>query len=289
VSRGLDHVVHAVRDLDAAAELYRRLGFTVGARNRHAWGTHNQLVQLPGFFVELLTVAEPERLGDDGFSTLFGRFNQDFLARHEGLSLLILESMDAAGDAAAFGAAGIAAAEVLEFEREGKRPDGTAVKVAFSLAFARDPRAPAIGCAVCQQHYPENFWNPAFQQHANSACGIAAVVLVADNPSDHHIFLSAFTGVRDLSAGSGIVTAATARGEVRIMDPAAFRARFGTTPPDVAAGARLGALVFRVRDQSAATAALASAGVAFATRMDAAIVAPADAMGATLAFVPDKP
>jgi len=35
MARGLDHIVHAVRDLDAAADLYRRLGFTVGARNRH--------------------------------------------------------------------------------------------------------------------------------------------------------------------------------------------------------------------------------------------------------------
>src|SRR5438132_324481 len=59
---GLDHIVHAVRDLDAAAELYRRLGFTVGAPNKHPWGTHNRIVQLPGFFIELLTVAEPERL-----------------------------------------------------------------------------------------------------------------------------------------------------------------------------------------------------------------------------------
>jgi catechol 2,3-dioxygenase-like lactoylglutathione lyase family enzyme len=33
---GLDHIVHAVRDLDAAAEFYCRAGFTVGARNRHA-------------------------------------------------------------------------------------------------------------------------------------------------------------------------------------------------------------------------------------------------------------
>src|SRR6186997_2539258 len=58
--RGLDHIVHAVRNLDAAADLYRRLGFTVGARNRHPWGTHNHVVQFPGFFIEVLTVAEPE-------------------------------------------------------------------------------------------------------------------------------------------------------------------------------------------------------------------------------------
>ena len=76
MSRGLDHIVHAVSDLDAAAALYRRLGFTVGARNVHPWGTHNHIVQLPGFFIELLTVAEPEKLGGEGFAALFGRFNQ---------------------------------------------------------------------------------------------------------------------------------------------------------------------------------------------------------------------
>ena len=79
--RGLDHVVHAVGDLEGAARLYRRLGFTVGARNRHSWGTHNHVVQLPGFFIELLTVAEPENLGSDGFSNLFGRFNQSFIGK----------------------------------------------------------------------------------------------------------------------------------------------------------------------------------------------------------------
>ncbi|MEI9805413.1 MAG: VOC family protein [Pseudolabrys sp.] len=33
--RSLDHIVHAVHDLDAAAEAYARLGFIVGARNKH--------------------------------------------------------------------------------------------------------------------------------------------------------------------------------------------------------------------------------------------------------------
>jgi len=86
MARGLDHIVHAVRDLDAAADLYRRLGFNVGARNKHPWGTHNHIVQLPGFFIELLTLAEPEKLGSDGFSTMFGAYNRDFIARGEGFS-----------------------------------------------------------------------------------------------------------------------------------------------------------------------------------------------------------
>ena len=55
--RPLDHIVHAVADLDGAADFYRKLGFTVGARNRHSWGTHNYLVQLEGFYIEILTVA----------------------------------------------------------------------------------------------------------------------------------------------------------------------------------------------------------------------------------------
>jgi catechol 2,3-dioxygenase-like lactoylglutathione lyase family enzyme len=282
--RGLDHIVHAVRDLDAAAELYRRLGFTVGARNRHSWGTHNHLVQLPGFFVELLTVAEPEKLGTDGFSTHFGKFNQSFLTRQEGLSLLILESKDAVADAAAFRAAGISASDVLTFEREGKRPDGSAVKVGFSLAFALDAKTAMAGFAICQQHFPENFWNPAFQQHANTASGVAAVVLVADNPTDHHIFLSAFSGVRDLQATSNGVTAATPRGDIKVMDPTAFRGHFGTKPPDVSAGARLGALQFRVRDRAALVAALQAGGIGFASRMEQIIVTPERTMGATIVF-----
>jgi hypothetical protein len=89
MARGLDHIVHAVHDLAAAAALYRGLGFTVGSRNRHPWGTHNHIVQFPDCFVELLTLAEPDKLGSDGFSTLFGVYNDDFLKRHEGLSLLI--------------------------------------------------------------------------------------------------------------------------------------------------------------------------------------------------------
>lgn len=282
--RGLDHIVHAVRDLDAAADFYHRAGFIVGARNRHSWGTHNHIVQFPGFFMELLTVAEPERLTGEGFAALFGDFNHRFLERHEGLSFMMLESQDVPADAAQFRAAGFARSEAMHFERAGKGADGNTVTVGFSLAFAHDPRAPEIGFAVCRQHHPQHFWNPALQQHANGTTSIAGAVLVAQNPADHHIFLSAFTGERELHAGSGVLTAPTPRGDIKVMDPAAFRARFGVDAPDCTSGARLAAVRFAVRERKVLQGTLAAGGIAFAEHMGQTVVAPATALGATLVF-----
>jgi hypothetical protein len=286
MARGLDHIVHAVRDLDAAAACYARLGFVVGARNRHPWGTHNRLIQLPGFFIELLTVAEPEKLGNEGFGLLFGAFNRDFLLRHQGYSLLMLESRDAVGDAVRFRDAGIAASQALRFERQGQRPDGSTVTVGFTLAFARDAAAREAGFAVCQQHFPENFWNPAFQAHPNTATGVAGVVLVAENPSDHHIFLSAFTGERELLATSNGITVTTPRGTIQMMDPAAYARHFGVAAPDIGRGSRLAALIVSVRDLAAMAAILAQANVPAAAHMDRLVVGPRDAMGATIVFAP---
>ena len=284
--RGLDHIVHVVRDLDAAAELYARLGFTVGARNRHPWGTHNRIVQFPGVFIELLTIAEPEKiLPAKPRRYSFGAFTQDFLASQgEGLSMLVLESTGAEADAQAFRDAGIGEFDVFRFEREASKPDGTHVKVGFSLAFAQDPQSPAAGFFVCQQHFPENFWNPAFQEHPNGARGISGVVLVAENPTDHHIFLSAFTGERELAATSTGITVQTPRGDVQAMNPDGFRIQFGVAPPDVSAGARIAALRIAVPSTDVLRATLEAAGVLLHRHMDRVIVAPARAMGATFVF-----
>lgn len=284
MARGLDHIVHAVRDLDAGAELYRRLGFTVGARNRHPWGTHNHIVQMPGFFIEVLTMAEPSMLGDDGISTLFGDFNRRFLEAGEGFSLLILESKDAAADVRAFEAAKIGASGVLRFEREGKKPDGSPVKVAFSLAFARDALAPAHHFAVCQQHYPESFWNPDYQRHANGVSGVVGAVMVADNPSDHHIFMSAFAGERELLSSSAGITVTTPRGEIQVVTPAAFADLFGTTAPDVSGGGRLAALRLVSSDMNATQASLSSGAFSPIRRMERLVVPPEQALGAALVF-----
>ncbi len=284
MARGLDHIVHAVADLDGAAQAYRQLGFTVGARNRHPWGTHNHIVQLPGFFIELLTLAEPDKMTGDVFSEKFGAYNRAFVDRGDGLSMLVLESQSAMDDEAAFRAAGIAASAATRFDRDGKRPDGTPVKVAFTLAFANDKQAPDAGFFTCQQHYPENFWNTAFQQHDNGVTGIAGVVLVADEPARHREFLLAFTGAaaaRDERDGFSIDLP---RGAISVMTPSAFRERFGQYPPVTERGARLAALRFKAADPAAAGAKLEQAGIFYTALKSGAISV--SAVGATLILEP---
>jgi len=282
---GLDHIVHAVRDLDAAAEFYSSAGFTVGVRNRHPWGTHNRIVQLRNCYIEILEVAEPEKIvphGAHAFS--FGAFNRDFLALRQGFSMLILNSSNAVDDARSFEAAGIGGLKVFDFERDGTKPDGMPVKLAFSLAFARDPNSPDVRFAVCQHHFPENFWDPAFQTHANGARTVPGAAMVADNPTDHHIFLKAFTGVSDLHSSSIGIKARTENGEVEIMEPVAFRDQFGVSADVKGEGMTLNAMRFAVSDIAEVETLHRQNGIASQRHVGRLVVPPHVAHGATLIF-----
>lgn len=282
---GLDHIVHAVRDLDAAAEFYGRAGFVVGVRNRHPWGTHNRVVQLKNFYIELLEIAEPEKIVPHGVRSFsFGAFNRDFLASREGFSMLLLNSRDAAGDARRFEAAGIGNSGVFEFAREGARPDGSVVKLAFSLAFAEDKLSPHARFAVCQHHFPENFWNPAFQDHANGARSAAGVVLAADKPACHCDFLKAFTGVREPRSAPVGITAHTENGDIAIMERIAFRDPFGISPGLSGEGMSLNALRFVVDDLDQAEECHRRNGVASHRHQGRLVISAEVAYGATLAF-----
>ena len=136
--RRIDHLVLAARDLGALAEFFRHLGFVVGARNRHPWGTQNHIVQFDGSFIELIGVDPAFHVAPDhdphNFS--FSGFIGSFLGAREGGAMIALTSDNAEADARAFKVTGAGDFEPFHFERRGKKPDGTAIEVAFSLAFA---------------------------------------------------------------------------------------------------------------------------------------------------------
>ncbi len=243
--RGLDHVVHLVRDLDAAGEVYDLLGFTVGSRNQHPWGTHNRIVQMPGFFLELLQVAEPEKIPQASAGHFsFGAFNRDFLARNgEGLSMLALEGTDPAAEKATFDAAGVGGFDVFDFGRTARRPDGSEVEVGFSLAFASDPASAEAGFFTCTQRRPENFWSPQMQRHPNGVTGVIGVVMVAESPVDHLSFIDTLCDCTPRRASDAWYVAQTPRGAIDLMTPDLFTERFAVPAP-TGEGLRLAAIRF---------------------------------------------
>ena len=190
--RALDHLVIAFRDLAAAAERYRALGFQVGARNRHPWGTENHIVQFDGVFLELIGLGEGfvAPAAEDPVAPFAG-FLARFLERREGLAMIVLRSSDAEADRQAFARAGIGARPRFDFARKGMR-GGREVEVAFSLAFAEAPEFPEAGFFVCEQKFPQNFWDKAAQVHPNGATGVAEIVLRSPERDGAKRFLEAY-------------------------------------------------------------------------------------------------
>jgi catechol 2,3-dioxygenase-like lactoylglutathione lyase family enzyme len=278
--RGIDHVIHLVRDLDAAAATYEKLGFLVSTRNKHPFGTHNRIVQLDGSYIEILEVAEPEKIQGEGSPVSFAHFHRDFIARNgEGLSGLVLASKDAQADKAAFDKAGFGGFPVFDFGRTGKRPDGSEAELAFSLAFLRDPDSSDVMTFVNQAKRPENFWFKELQAHANGVSRVSCAVFAAESPTDHQYFLQAWTGDRAPRSTSLGVVAETPRGDIQITEPRPFEDAFGVKPP-MSKGLRFAAATF-AGDGAKIRAKISKSGLAAQERGGRIVI---HAHGAVLGF-----
>ena len=243
----IDHVVVAVRDLERAASAYEGLGFTLTPRAEHPWGTANRLAQFAGNnFIELLEVDRPALIFPPDpaaqppvFS--FGAHNREFLAGGEGMSMFVLAGADSRADAARFAAAGLESYAPFDFERRAGLPDGRTVTVGFSLAFATHPDMPRAAFFTCHNRFPENFWKPAFQSHANGARAIAEAFLVAAEPARYADFVAGFTGGTATEVAGGL-SAPCGPHALTLLTPEAFAARFPGERVDLSDGARFAAI-----------------------------------------------
>jgi len=279
--RSIDHLVLCVRDLDAARNFYRSLGFTLTPPARHPWGTENSLVQLQGNFLELLSMGDPGGITPPApghFS--FGAFCRDFLARREGMAMLVFASEDASADRAEFMARGFKTYAPFDFSRRAKLPDGSEATVAFSLAFATDPRMPDVAFFTCQQHAPQYFWKPEYQRHSNGARRVVEVVMAAPDPASLADFFARLVEPSALKQSEGRLAVALAGGTLLILDKARLAERFpGLSPAGLPAAPAFVGYSIEVDNLDTLSALLRRNGAAFTRGPGRLRIDPAQAYG----------
>jgi len=140
--------------------------------------------------------------------------------------MLILNSSNAADDARAFEAAALAVM-TCSIRPRGRKAEGTPVKRWRSRWFCQPIRPRRIWVLRRASTISRRIFGTRHSNPRHGAQTVAGVAMVADNPTDHHIFLKAFSGVQDLHSSSIGVKARTGNGDIEIMEQVAFRDQFG--------------------------------------------------------------
>lgn len=168
---GFDHGVVLVRDLDAAQDAWRRMGFATTPRGHHTLGSSNHCMMFGHDYVELLAVPEPHPSM---------AYFTEFLSRAEGLAAFAFSGEDGLAAHASFSRDGIAADAPFVFSRPVERAGGGDAR--FRIVQLPQPATPGMRAFVCQHFTPELVWLAEDLVHPNGATGVAGIVVACDAP-----------------------------------------------------------------------------------------------------------
>jgi catechol 2,3-dioxygenase-like lactoylglutathione lyase family enzyme len=276
---GIDHAVVVVKDLDKAAESWKRLGFTVSPRGTHSakMGSGNYTIMLEPDYIELMGVL---------VETEHNAPTRAFLAaRGQGLERVAFTALDSAAGAEEIRARGYEPVGPLDFERPVTMPDGAVSEAKFRIFQWPIAEAPGgLRIFACQHKTRETVWIPELLRHANGARRLKQVLVASPEPAHDAAHLARMIDREVRPEGDGAVTVPSG------LDRADFvflrKEQLGRRYPDVALAGlpeRGGAgLVIATSSLAAAEKAAGGAGIRSG---DGICVAPAAANGALLAFV----
>src|SRR6201986_4502042 len=174
---GIDHAVVTVRQLDRAAESWKRLGFTLSPRGTHSaqMGTGNYTIMLDPDYIELLGVLAP---------TEHNAPTRALLEKREGIERVAFTASDAAAGAEEIRARGAIPIGPTDFERPVTMPDGSLSAAKFRTFHWPVAETPAgMRIFACQHKTRETVWIPELMRHANGAKRLKQVMLVAPDPA----------------------------------------------------------------------------------------------------------
>ena len=164
---GVDHIVLAVSDLDAATAGLRKVGFHVVPGGVHPVGTENALVPFPdGTYIEV--IGFPKRIASHRWWSL--------LQRGGGLVDLCARTSDITADIEAFRNAGVSYTDPRPLGRT--RPDG------FQLRFNVAHPIEDVGVVtfLVEDLTPRSERVPTGIFHENGALGLERVRIVVSDP-----------------------------------------------------------------------------------------------------------
>jgi catechol 2,3-dioxygenase-like lactoylglutathione lyase family enzyme len=265
---GADHVVVTVRDLDAAAAQWKKLGFTLSPRGTHSpqMGSGNYTIMFGEDYLELLGVLH---------ETEQNKPTRDFLKNREGIERTAFTTDNAAAGTAELKARGLEPLGPVHFGRPVDLPNGGTGEAKFNVF--RWPLAESPGgmrIFACQHLTRNTVWIPELQKHANGASRIVAIEILAADPKAAAEHMSRLID-EPISSANGVwrVHSGGKRADFLFYDAASFAKRY---PEAVRAGAAPGgaaALVIGTSDLAAATKALGQIGATH----DGIVSAPAGA------------
>ena len=281
VLRGIDHLVHAVEDLEDCATAFRRLGFTLTPRGRHRdMATGNYCIMFPDDYLELMGIVEPH-LPDRGL-------RDRMAAQGQGLDrcAFAVDDVDAAFTTLA--GAGFAVNGPLDLRRPLELPEGE-VEPRFRLIRFDNNQTPLLNGFICFHDTPEITRRPDWLEHANGVTRVLGLVAVAGDPASYGRQWARLLGADAVqTTGKGV----SMQVGPHVIDIARHDA-VQTLLPDLAGDAipamdRMVAMRLGVRDTATTRAVLAGNGVSFVTQADGSMLVPASETGGTaVVFEPE--
>ncbi len=270
----LDHVVVNARDrIDDAANLYRRLGFTLTPRGYHTLGSMNHLAMFGTDYLELIA-AHP---GDDR--------RPEIMEAPFGLDGLVFGTEDAAATYEALRRNEMPIDPPQQFSRPVQAGDETRDAV-FCTTRLRRSASLAGRLYFCQHLTRDLVWRDEWRRHANGAVGIARAVIAAEEPETIGTLFATMFGrdaVRPTDDGCSLILGLS---RFDVVNPGALWEMFGGAAPD-SRGRRgyMAALTLRTLSLDAAEAALEAGDIRGVDRIGTSVLVPAnEAFGVTIEF-----
>jgi catechol 2,3-dioxygenase-like lactoylglutathione lyase family enzyme len=276
---GIDHAVVVVRDLDAAAENWKRLGFTLSARGEHSakMGSGNYTIMLDPDYIELLGVL---------VETEHNAPTRAFLTeRGEGVERIAFTAVDAAAGAEEIRARGYEPLGPTDFERPVTLPDGRQSAAKFRIFQWPLAEAPGgLRIFACQHKTRETVWIAELMKHANGARRLMQALVVSPEPARDAAQLARMTDRETGTEPDGAV----------VVPSGADRADFVLLSKELLARRYPGVSLERLPEHGGAGLVLATSDLAATAKAvggfgipsrGAVCVSPAAANGTLLAFV----